>query len=274
MKKTLSISICFMILTFSCKKEKGDDTKQDRVQSISHENLFSHVFTYDNQQRLSRIDYDAGSSLRFEYNGSGLLMQQYNGNAPDPDRKYDLTIVNGRAVSGRQYLPGNKVNEYDYQYDNANKMSSATVVLKTAGDEKETHYYTFHYDANDDLAETRVLKRADNVKVDSVAYSYTYYTRRPFLNWAHFGFDHFGNAAFSVDNLGYGTYMPQLYGIDIRPRTHAWATLTAKNYTWNAGLSVWVQLGSAGTSNRSEADYVYDDRNRLIKADGLTIAWK
>jgi hypothetical protein len=201
-------------------------------------------------------------------------MQQYNGSTPDPDRKYDLTILNGRAVSGRQYLPGNKVNEYDYQYDNANMMSSATIVLKTAGVEKERHYYTFNYNADGDLAETRVLKTVNNIKADSVAYNYTYYAQKTFLNWAHFGFDYFGKAAFSVDNLGYGTYMPQLYGVDVRPRTHAWATLTMKNYVWNAGQSVWVQIGSASTSNRSEADYVYDDRERLIKADGLTIAWK
>src|SRR5687768_14323574 len=126
MKKTLSISISLLILTFSCKKDKASDARPDRVQSISLENFFSHVFTYDDQQRLSRIDYDAASSLRFEYNGSGLVMQQYNGNTPDPDRKYDLTLVNGRVVSGRQYLPGNKVNEYNYQYDNDNKMAAAT----------------------------------------------------------------------------------------------------------------------------------------------------
>jgi YD repeat-containing protein len=168
-----------MLLTFSCKKDKKSDAPQDRVHSISHDNFFSHVFTYDDQQRLSRIDYDAGSSLRFEYNGSGLLMQQYNGNTPDPDRKYDLTILNGRAVSGRQYLPGNKVNEYDYQYDNANMMSSATIVLKTAGVEKERHYYTFNYNADGDLAETRVLKTVNNIKADSVAYNYTYYAHMP-----------------------------------------------------------------------------------------------
>lgn len=273
MKKIVSILICLMLLVLSCKKNK-DSNRSERVQSISHVNFFSHIFTYDNQQRLSRIDYDAASSLRLEYNGSGLLMQQYNGNTPDPDRKYDLTIVNGRAVSGRQYLPGGKLNEYTYQYDNHNRLSAATIVLKTAGAEKERHYYTFHFDGSDDLTGTRVLRTVNNGKVDSVVYQFTYYSHKPTLNWAHFGFDHFGKAAFSVDNLGYGTYMPQLYGIDIRPRTHAWATLTAKNYTWNAGSSVWVQLGATSTNSGSESDYVYDDRNRLIEADGLKIVWK
>lgn len=262
-----------LMLAISCKKDKASHTQHDRVQSISHENFFVRHYTYDNQQRLTRIDYDAASSLRFEYNGSGLLMQQYNGNTPDPDRKYDLTIVNGRAVSGRQYLPDNKVNEYNYQYDSDNKIAAATIVLKTAGDEKERHHYTFHYNTNDDVTETRVLKTVENTKTDSTVYSLTYYGSKPFLNWTHFGFDYFGKASFSVDNLGYGTYMPQLYGIDIRPRTHAWSTLTMKNYSWNIGQSAWVQLGATSTSNRSETDYVYDERNRPVKAEGLTITW-
>lgn len=52
-----------MIVTFLCKKEKESDATQGSVQSISHENFFAYVFTYDNQQRLNRIDYDADEDL-------------------------------------------------------------------------------------------------------------------------------------------------------------------------------------------------------------------
>jgi len=266
--------LVFLLCSFSCKKGKNGEALPYRVHSISDGNFFTHTYTYDNLQRISRIDYDAASSIRFEYNASGLLMQQYNGNTPDPDRKYDLTIVNGRAVKGRQYLPGNKLNEYNFEYDNANRLSTATIILKTAGAENERHFYTFHYNAQDDLAEAGILKTVQNKKVDSSVHSFTYYTSKPFLNWADLGYSYFGKASFSVDNLGYGTTMPQLYSVIIRPRTHALATLTMKNYAWDINLNAWKQLGATSTTSRSEADYVYDGKQRLSRAEGLNITWK
>jgi hypothetical protein len=260
----------------ACKKNKneGPMASGDRIRSISNNTTFTYNFTYDNQKRISRIDYDAGSSVRFTYNSSGVVMQQYNGDTPDPERKFDLTVVNDLAVKGRQYLPGNKLNEYYYQYDGARKLTAAQIDLKTGNTTTERHAYTFQYDAKNDLTEMRFSSMAGNTKKDSLLFSYTYYTDKAHISWADLGFGYFGIATICADNVGAGTYLPQLFSIEPRPRTHALASNTRKAYFWDEGTAAWKPLGLPGIQNYNVSEYGYDEKGKLIRYGSVSIEWK
>ncbi len=274
MRRGLAATGIILILCFiSCKKDKNKSPGDNRLHSISDGNFFTHYHSYDNQNRLTRIDFDAGSSLRFEYTGAGVLIQQYNGETPNANMRYDLTLVNGRAVSGRQYLPANKLNEYSYQYDGQQRLSYAEIQLKTNSVTTEQHYYSFIYDTDNNIAEIRFKRKVGAKNEDSISLGKTYYTDKPFITWRDIGFDYFGAATVSVDNFGYGTNMPQLFGYTIRPLAHAPKSITHKIYIWSNNVS-WIQLGATGEQAIPATQYAYDDRGRLSRQGSLLFTWQ
>lgn len=263
-----------LLLLISCSKSGSSPTAVKKVHTISDGNFFTRYYSYDDQKRLSRIDYDAGSSLRFTYSASGVSMQLYNAEAPHPDTKYDLTLVNGKAVSGRQYLAGNKVNEYSYNYDNEQRLTSAEISLKTNNTITARHFYSFEYDAQHNVTEVRFKSMAGNVRQDSISLAKIYYADRSYINWKDLGFDHFGSTTVSVENLGYGTYMPQLFGQDFRPNKNALKATTLKNYAWDAGTATWKAIGAPGTSNYDTGTYQYNEAGLLVSHGSLKIGWQ
>lgn len=264
---------CSLFLLISCSKKGSSPIAAKKIHTISDGSFFTRYYSYDEQKRLSRIDYDAGSSLRFTYSASGVSMQMYNAEAPNPDAKYDLTLVNEKAVSGRQYIAGNKVNEYSYTYDNEQRLVSAEISLKTNNTVTARHFYSFQYDAQNNLMEVRFKSMAGNVKQDSISLAKIYYTDRSYISWKDLGFDHFGTTTVSVENFGYGTYMPQLFGQDFRPNKNALKATTLKNYAWDAGTATWKAIGFPGTSNYDTGIYQYNEAGQLVGHGALKIGY-
>jgi hypothetical protein len=182
--------------------------------------------------------------------------------------------VNDRAVSGRQYLAGGKLNEYFYSYDNENRLSSAEISLKTGTTTNERHFYSFVYDAGDHVMEIRFRRMVGTTNQDSISLSKTYYEDKKFITWQDLGFDHFGSTTVSVESFGYGTVLPQLFGLTIKPNSHALKTTNMKSYIWNPGTAKWQLVGVPGEYTYNEDNYKYDEAGLLSGYGSMKISWQ
>ncbi len=101
--KSLKWLICVCLpglVLIACRKNGSDseDPHQQRLHSISGGSE-KQVFEYDNEGRITRLYYNASYSLKFTYSPVGVNIQiMGSGDVPDPDRKFDFTIVDGRDL--------------------------------------------------------------------------------------------------------------------------------------------------------------------------------
>jgi hypothetical protein len=266
--------ICsLVIIVVSCKKDKKDNPGDKRIVSVS-DGVNAQLLAYDDLKRISRIDYNAAFSLRFEYSAAGVFIQQYGaGNTPDPDVKYDFTIVGGRITSGHKYLANQRVNNFSYGYDGQQRLTSIYISLRFDGNEFENHFYTITYDVQNNVEAIAFRRRQDNENSDSMYISQTYFEGKSFITWRDMGFDYFGSAAFGQEHLGYGIIVPFYLLSHVYPSQHALKSQNTQRFSWNPVTKKWIVQGS-NNFIRQDTEYVHDANGRLVKYFGNDIQWQ
>jgi hypothetical protein len=274
MKNLFLLSFVFLI-GLSCKKDKsGGDEKPRRIKAIS-DGSQADILEYDEQGRVIRVYYNASASLKFTYSPAGVNMQRLgSGDVPDPDRKTDFSIVNGRIVNGTEFLPDKFTRKFSYGYDDPGRLTEVYVQLQYDGATSETHHYKLTYDAQNDVTAISFLRKDNggNDNSDSVYITKTWYNKK-FVTWNDLGFGYFGLAAFGQQHLGYGIAVPFNMVSYIYPAEHALKTETAEGYYWNHVTKKWVYR-STNSYTRPESEYAYDANGRLVKYSGRTIEWQ
>ena len=272
MKYILFICTLFIVVA-SCKKDKKDNPGDKRIVSVS-DGSTAQLLAYDDQKRITRIDYNAAFSLRFEYSAAGVFIQQYGaGNTPDPDNKYDFTIVNGRITSGHKYLAGQRVNNFSFGYDGQQRLTGIYISLRFDGNEFESHFYELTYDAQNNVEEIAFRRRQDNENSDSMHLYKTYYDDKSFITWRDMGFDYFGSAAAGQEHLGYGIIVPFHLLSSVYPSQHALKTEESQRFSWNPITKKWVSQGG-NNFTRPGTEYVHDENGRLVNYFGRDIQWQ
>lgn len=280
MKKHTVINILFSILTisvllFSCKKNnRGPDDKVQRIKSIA-DGSQATILEYDEQGRVIRLYYNASASLKFTYSPAGVNMQRLgSGDVPDPDRKTDFSMVNGRIVNGTEYLPDKRTRKFSYAYDDPGRLNQVYIQLQYDGTTYETHHYKLAYDAQNNVAEINFIRKDNggNDNSDSVHIVKTWYDKK-FITWNDLGFGFFGSAAFGQQHLGYGITVPFNMAANVNPANHALKTVTTDDYYWNPVTKKWI-FQSTSNNTRPESDYGYDGSGRLVNYSGRTIEWQ
>jgi hypothetical protein len=273
--KTIFLVSFVLLFVLSCKKNSpGPDEKSQRIKSIS-DGSQATIFEYDEQGRVIRLYYNASSSLKFTYSPAGVNMQRLgSGDVPDPDRKTDFSIVNGRIVNGTEYLPDKRTRKFFYGYDDPGMLKQVYIQLQYDGTTYETHNYNLVYDAQNNVAAISFVRKDNggNDNSDSVYISKTWYNNK-FVTWNNFGFGYFGSADFGQQHLGYGIIVPFNMASYFYPANHALKTETSDDYYWNPVTKKWV-FQSASSHTYLESEYEYDANGRLVKYFGRTIEWQ
>lgn len=270
----------YLLLTCSilvaCKKNDAGsgNGKKQRIRSIS-DGSSAQIFEYDNERRITRLYYNASYSLKFSYSPAGVNIQRLgSGDIPDPDRKYDFSIVNGRITNGTEYQPDKRTRRFNYNYDEAGRMIHVGINLQYDGNTYETHRYTFEYDDRNNVKQVDFVRR-DNGGLDnsdSISISKGYYDRK-FITWSDMGFDFFGTASAGQEHLGYGIVVPFSLASSIYPGSQALKGETSSRYYWNPVTKKWA-LNSTNSFTRNEADYTHDAGGRLTEYFGHAIEWQ
>ncbi|MFT4019281.1 MAG: hypothetical protein QM668_20120 [Agriterribacter sp.] len=282
MKTVLYFLIAAALFAFSCKKNNGSQPAPDlpyRIKNIYNGSEYKN-FTYDNQGRVSNIDFNNGY-YQFTYAANEITVQTYFSNGtPDPNWKYLFTTEGGKIKKGSRYLSNGAVGRnYFFEYNNTGQLWTIYMsLLDFTGDETEDHRYYFSYDAQQLL--NQVTYTRDNwsgnniVKADSVSTAVTYYTEKPFIKWKQVGFDFFGSASGGI----------QLTGLEIIPFSFlfleniimsdkAVQSIDTKKYKWNSSTTSW-SVASANNRAYSETDYEYNSGEMLVKYKNIAIVWE
>lgn len=271
--KKLTLAFVTIILVVACKKDKNGGPGNQRISRILSGSE-QQLFAYDNQKRITRIDYNAAFSLRFEYSAAGVFIQQYGaGDVPNPNRKYDFTIVNGKITSGHRYLEDKFVDNFYYVYDEQQKLVTMIISRRYDGTEYENHAYSLLFDAQKNVQGIAFKRKLDGKNSDSIFISKTYYPQS-FISWRDMGFDYFGSAPVAQSHLGYGIPMPfSIAGGAIYPSNNALKSEDDQYFTWNEVTKKWIPRAPNGFT-RAESDYQYDNNGRLINYGGSEIHWQ
>jgi hypothetical protein len=263
-----------LLLFAACKKDKNDPSPEqvNRVREILGATE-AKVFFYE-QDRLIRINSDAGYSIRFTYSPSEIIVQVYSSNdQPDPLGKYSFTLDNGRIASGRKYLPnGAVVHEYGYQYDNEQRLSSVTFSIKDfTGNDTENHSYQLVYDDGNNLQQLAFKRKVDGINSDSSSVTFTRFTGKSFITWKNMRFDYFGKAAVGHQLQG---MVPIPFSLvdEFYPAQNAIKSVETKSCHWNPNSGNW-SIQSLSSDTWSETDYQYNELGWLTKYMDYTIAW-
>ena len=157
-------------------------------------------FSYDNEKRLSRIDYEndyaPNLSVRFAYNGQTITAQYFKGAAPDPQKKkYTLTLLNSRVVNSRMGEPNEDHYNTSYEYDNEGRMIEIGFRgISPNGSLYATADCYISYDEQNNT-QTQKLYGSYFNKNDTIIQTTSYYTNQQFVSFQNVGFNYFGSAA-------------------------------------------------------------------------------
>ena len=191
-----------VILSTACAKR--DDPKspsvnyeEQRISSISikNENRTAN-FLYDEEKRLSRIDYnyDELASLRIAYNGQTITAQYYKGAAPDPQReKYMFTTLNSRVVNSRMTRPDGSYYDTYFDYDSQGRMIEVGFRNISSGGtllSKLDCYYT--YQTQNNIQDLKIYGQYGLSATDTIVQTRTFHTDQPFFSFGNIGFNYFG----------------------------------------------------------------------------------
>lgn len=236
-------------------------------------------FSYDNQKRLSRIDYDASTSLRVEYAADSILLQYYDGAAPNSQKKYVFNISNGRIVTGKDYKPGQATKNLFYQYDNQQRLIEAGIrVMQPNGSLDRRFDCYFSYDAQHNMQELKFYSALSFKAMDSIQISRTYFQNRSFFTFKDIGFDYFGIASTGLyyEAMGIEDVLIPLpfFTFHIYPGTYAikGESIAGKARELLDLNSQWKD--ASGGYMYSEDQHQYDQQGRIIKSGLFTFEWQ
>ncbi|MGN6294140.1 MAG: hypothetical protein ACTHMV_15445 [Chitinophagaceae bacterium] len=194
--------LAIIILFTACSKRNGPkeptfNYDDQRIASITiKDETRTAVFSYDEQKRLSRIDYnyDDNPSLRFVYNDQTITAQYYKGAAPDPQReKYVFTTLNGRIVNSRMTNPNGSYHDTYFNYDTQNRMTEIGFRGLSANGSvfaKLDCYYT--YPAQGNIQDLKAYGYYGFHATDTVTQTRTWHANQPFFSFSNIGFNYFG----------------------------------------------------------------------------------
>lgn len=274
--------VCFSGIHLGCKKKKDNTPPPNqsyRIKSTT-DGSDKKTFSYDNENRLTRIDF-AGGSFRIVYSNVEIKAQVYfaNGN-PDPSWKYLFTIHNGHINGGFKYLPNGGIGrDYRYEYDIDGRLQLSIMrVYDFTGDVSEVHRYDFSYDAQNNLQQvgyTRGNQTGTGIqKADSISSIISYYNDRNFIKWKQTGFDFFGKASGGIRLTGLEIVpFSFLFQENIIPSEKALQTLDSKKYQWNTTTQLWNQVSTANQTWPS-GDYTYNNEGLPVKFKNITLEWE
>ncbi|QEC43996.1 hypothetical protein [Pseudobacter ginsenosidimutans] len=193
-----------ILLLASCSKQDGSgapdpDYDEQRIATITiKDEVLTATFAYDDQKRLSRIDYsDMGSpSLRFSYNGQTITARYYKGAAPDPQReKYVFTLLNNHVVNTRMTRPDNSYYDTYFEYDAQNRMTEIGFrAVSSNGSIGATLDCYYTYPAQGNTQELKMYGQYLLKETDTITQSKTWHTDKQFVSLSNLGFDYFGKA--------------------------------------------------------------------------------
>lgn len=203
--------LAIIILFTACSKRNGPkeptfNYDEQRIASITiKDETRTAVFSYDEQKRLSRIDYnyDDNPSLRFTYSGQTITAQYYKGAAPDPQReKYVFTTLNGRIVNSRMTNPNGSYYDTYFDYDTQNRMTEIGFRSVSANGSivsKLDCYYTYATQGN--IQDLKAYGHYGFHATDTITQTRTWHTSQPFFSFSNIGFNYFGShpAGFAYD---------------------------------------------------------------------------
>jgi hypothetical protein len=283
MKQSTTFLIATIILATlvpACKKNNKDTPPQEKPYRIKKiiDDPEQKVFSYDNKNRVTRIDFNGGS-FRFIYSNAEITAQTWFSNdTPDPNWKYIFQLEGGHITSGRRYLSNGGIGrEYQYGYDNQQRLATLVMSLKDfTGAEDENHRYQFLYDAQNILQQVILVRKIKVVNTltnsDSTSATLTYFSDRSFITWKQLGFDLFGIATAGIEMQGFET-MPFSFTFPERivPAGKAIKLIDTKKYKWDG--STWSPA-STNSQTFSDADYQHDATGLLQKYKSNTIQWE
>lgn len=293
-----------VILLAACSKQNGSgqpdlNYDEERIASITiKDETRTAVFTYDEQKRLSRIDYnyDDFLSLRFVYNGQTITAQYYKGAAPDPQReKYVFTLLNNRVVNSRMTNPNGSYNDTYFDYDAQNRMteigfrsvsSDGSLGAKTDG------YYSYSNTGNEQTF--KLYGQWIGKQTDTITQTRAWHADKQFVSFSNLGFNYFGTAAagFAHNIAGMmpviepfpfirsrravleGAQVPYLV-----PMPAAMQSIQGEGKVLdfsNGFLNPqWIYPGWSWTdSEASQSPYKYDELGRLTSYFNYNFTWK
>ena len=266
----------------SCKKGKSNNPQPNqpkRIKSISDAGD-KKTFSYDNENRLTRIDFNGGS-FRIAYSSPEITAQVYfaNGN-PDPSWKYLFTKQNNRINGGFRYLPNGGIGrDYRYEYDIDGRLSLTIMRLRDfTGEVTESHRYNFSYDAENNLQQVKYTRenRSGVVmqKADSVSATISYYNSKNFIKWKQTGFDFFGKVTAGIQLTGLEIIpFSFLFQENIVPNEKAIQAIDTKRFVWNQGSNSWG-LTSSNNQNHPETFYEHNNEGLVVKYKNIAIEWE
>lgn len=279
--KIMKQLLVIIIFLSACKKNGGEDTPQDkpyRVKQIQNSGE-QRSFTYDAENRITRIDFNGGS-FRFTYSGAEILAQtHFANNEVDLSWRYKFVVAGGRITGGARLMSNGAVGRtFLFEYDNQQRLSTAIMSLKNfTGDEDENSRYQFSYDAQNNLQQVIMVRKIKSgstlVNSDSTSATLTYFNNKSFITYKQLGFDFFGSATAAIQLQGMETIPFSFTFIEnIVPSAKAVQLIDTKKYKWGDVNSTWSPASSSAPSF-SETDYLHND-GQLNQFKNNTIQWE
>lgn len=288
-----TILVCiFLVYAPSCTKEKKTPAfnyEDQRIASITERsNNQTATFSYDEQKRLSRIDYsyDGNPSLRFEYTLPTITAQYYKGAAPDITReKYVFTTLNGKVVNIRMTNPDGTSYDTYLGYDASERITE--IGVRGISNNGSTLFFSldayFSYPQNN-IQQVKVYGTRGSA-TDSVTFVRTYELQNRYFDFTNIGFNYFGiystGIAYKVSGLNhviapfpFFTSKPFSSTFAVTrgmiPTSHPLKSLTGEGRIRD--LLDFSNNGWQYVSWHSEFDdtyYKYDEKGRLSDEGGL-----
>lgn len=297
MNRLMMIGLIGLGLHLGCGKGGSnvpEPTLEESLVAQIDDNRLSAAFQYDEQKRLSRIDYhyktqtNLNTSLRFRYDGQTISAQYYNGAAPDVEKEtYLFTLFNGKVVSVQVSLPSSIRVDYFYEYDQDDRMVEIGVRRQSGGQLTMRFDGFVNYNDASNTQELR-LSGESHTSSDTVTVLREFDPSRSSLSLEHVGFDVFGSAYFGLNyavanrvdfrlNIPFPFFQTNdVYRKDaLVPTQHAIAHESGNGKRRDFSDifdNGWKEV--AWDLPEASFGYRYDEQNRLIGYGGTTISWQ
>jgi hypothetical protein len=196
-----------LLLMASCKKDSGDEEpdfvyEEQRITSIRNKiDGNSATFTYDTENKLSRIDfnYDGNLSVRFDYTLPTITAQYYKGAAPDITReKYTFTLLNGMVANYRMTRANGNIYDTYFEYDDSGRMIEAGQRGISNGNLFMTLDCYFSYNTQNNTQQIKLFGSRGLQASDTVVFTRTFDTERNYFTFHNIGFNYFGSFSTGV----------------------------------------------------------------------------
>ncbi len=287
----IAVAGIFLLSSSGCSKENKKPSlnyAEQRIVAITdRSNNQTVTFSYDEQKRLSRIDYnyDGNPSLRFKYTLPTITAQYYKGAAPDITReKYVFTLLNGNTVNVRTSYPDGTAYDTYLDYDANGRMREAGVRGISSNGVSVFFTMDVYFSYPQDNTQRIKLYGARSTATDTIDIVRTYNPQRRYFGFNNIGFNYFGTfptgIAYKVAGINdvivpFPFFSNRLFVTSydreffITPATHVLKTLTADgrardllDFTNND----WKQVSWG--SSFDDSFYQYDEKGRLAESLG------